>query len=245
MDPIQAAQDSERNDRLPFIAPEKIYYKYTTLDDGSIKQDLWVNWRKKGQQHGNVTPEQWSRLVKNPENEIYKVLKPYVDHFLKGETDPVNGIPLGAWPGGTPELTEALNSVNIRSVEDLARMEDHQLTKLAIPGIRDKQKHARAYLDALRGTAQVSSELAKLREQVEGLSRRNAELTALVNKEAPPEVTDQAPQVTLQPAKNKGGRPKGSTNKSNVTPLIGQAQPQPGPIGHPPLPVNELNVTTK
>jgi hypothetical protein len=36
------------------------------------------------------------------------VLKPYYDNWKAGQAAPVNGTPLAAWPGATPQLVKAL-----------------------------------------------------------------------------------------------------------------------------------------
>lgn len=179
-DVIEEIKRQEERERLPFIAPQDFWIDYEPQADGSQKAVEWVRWIKKGTSNPATTEEKVSRLAKDPTNLIWQVLKPYYDRWKEGQTSPVDGTPLAAWPGATPHLVKALDGVHIRSVEDLAMMEDSAISKVAIPGLREKQKLARSFLEAQKSTAGVSSENAKLRETVETQAKELAELRALV-----------------------------------------------------------------
>ena len=168
LDPVMVAKQSEQQARLPFIAPEEFWIDYQLQDDGTQKAIEMVRWIKKGMQTPATVVEKISRLSKTGKNgqcaPEWTVLKPYYDNWKQGQSEPINGTPLGAWPGCTPQLIKVLNSVNIRSVEDLAEMEDSAIQKIAVPALRDKQKLARTFLEAQKATAHVSKELLELRE---------------------------------------------------------------------------------
>lgn len=202
-DPITLAKQREEADRLPFIAVQEFRIEYVPQPDGSQKAVEWVAWVKKGTQNPSVTEEKVVRLSKYPDNPIWQVIEPYYVRWKKGQTDPVEGTPLAAWPGATPQLVKALEPANIRSVEDLARMEDSAIQKLAIPALRDKQKLARAYLDAQVSTSAVASENKKLREEVEFLREQMKELRAAV--ELPSDVEPAADEAPVIPRRR--GRP--------------------------------------
>jgi hypothetical protein len=184
MDPVLAAKQSEQEARLPFIAPEEFWTEHVPQGDGSFKQVEWVRWVKKGMSTPAKYVEKISRLAKNPGNPDWQVLKPYYDSWKAGQAAPVNGIPLEAWPGATPSLVKALASVNIRSIEDLAEMEDSSVQRIAIPGMREKKNQARAFLEAQKTTAGVAGELNKLRESLSARDNEIAELRALIEQHA-------------------------------------------------------------
>jgi hypothetical protein len=198
-DPVTQALDREAQERLPFIAVVEFRTDYKPQPDGSQKPIEWVSWVKKGVQGTPpITEEKISRLMKSPENPIWQVIKPYYDRWKEGQGAPIDGTPLAAWPGATPQLVKALEPANIRSVEDLARMEDSSISKLAIPHLREKQKQARAYLEAMISTSAVASENLKLRETVEAMQARMAELEgALKDMEA----EEEAPKRRGRPPK--------------------------------------------
>lgn len=187
-DPVTAAKQREEQDRLPFIYVHEFRKEYIPQQDGSQREVHIIAWGKKGLQNPSITEERADRMKKDPL--MWEVLGPVYDRWVAQESSPIDGTPLAAWPGATPQLVKALEPANIRSVQDLARMEDAQIMKLAIPGLRDKQKQARSYLDALVSTASVANENAKLREQVESQTTEIAELRkaieALAEKDAEP-----------------------------------------------------------
>jgi hypothetical protein len=166
--------------RMPFIVPKRFYVKQVQKGE-AFEQRLMVDVIKKGQQNPTVTPYIWAQLERNPENEIYQVLKPYYEKWKDGQTAPVNGLPLDAWLAD-PELIEALAKVQIRTVEDLAKLADSDLVKIGIPGLRDKQKNARTFLEARQSTAPMAAELAKARQDNERQALEIAELRAAVNQ---------------------------------------------------------------
>lgn len=199
-DPITLAQQREEADRLPFIAVQEFRIDYVPQPDGSMKPVEWVAWVKKGTQNPSVTEEKISRLMKSPDNIIWQVIEPYYKRWKQGQTDPIEGTPLAAWPGATPQLVKALEPANIRSVEDLAKMEDSAISKLSIPRLREMQKQARAFLEAQANTAPVAAENAKLREIVETQSKQIEELKQAIERWSQPE--DDAP-----PMPKRRGRP--------------------------------------
>lgn len=207
MDPVTAAQKADQEARLPFIAPELFWTDYKIGADGVTRTaEDWVRWVKKGMQTPATCVEKVSRLSKVGKDgrcsAEWIVLEPFYKNWKAGEAPPVDGTPLAAWPGATPQLVEALKPANIRSVEDLAEMEDSSIMRLAIPGLRDKQKQARAFLEAQKTTALVSGEVTKLRDENESLRRDVSELKALIEKFAIKQEEEELP------AKRGPGRPR-------------------------------------
>lgn len=199
-DTIEAVKKQERDERTPFIVPEEFWIDYEDQADGSKKPIEWVRWIKKGMQTPATVVEKISRQSRDPM--IWGVLKPYYDSWKAGQGTPISGTPLIAWPGATPQLVKALEPVNIRSIEDLAELEDSAIQRLAIPGLREKQKTARIYLDAMKTTSVVAAENAKLKDEVGFLRGELGELRALINKSV--EITADTP---AEP-KRRGRPPK-------------------------------------
>lgn len=207
MDAAQAALKSEQEARLPFIVPEEFWVDYEPQPDGSQKPVEWVRWVKKGMQNPATCVEKVSRISKVKDGNVapeWMVLKPYYEKWKAGEDAPINGTPLLAWPGATPQLVKALAPANIRSIEDLAEMEDSAIQRLAVPKLREYQKNARAYLEIQKTTFAVSGEVAKLRDDLEHQRRENAELRALIEQYAiKKEQDDPAPKRRGRPPKTE------------------------------------------
>lgn len=192
MDPVSAAKQSEEAGRLPFIAVIEFRVEYEPQPDGSMKEVEWVTWAKKGVSNPATTDEKIARLKKYPDNLIWQVIKPAYERWKAGQESPVDGTPLAAWPGATPQLVKALTPANIRSVEDLAQMEDSAISKLAIQNLRRLRQDARAFIEAQKSTAAVSGEVVKLRNENEALKARVDELIQAV--EALAEDTPEKPR---------------------------------------------------
>jgi hypothetical protein len=177
-DPIAAAKKQEETDRSPFIVIQEFWIEYDPQSDGSMKPVEFVKWAKRGVQNAATTVEKIARLQKYPDNDIWKVIRPYYEAWKAGEAAPVTGIPLEAWPGATPQLVKALAPANIRSVEDLARLEDSAIQRLAIPDLRRKQAAARSYLEARKSTAEVEADNQRLRSELDEVKALVASLMA-------------------------------------------------------------------
>jgi hypothetical protein len=203
---IAAVLKQEREERMPFIVPEEFWIDYETQADGSTRAVEWVRWVKKGMQNPATIVEKISRLSKPAKNGQvaleWQVLKSYYDSWKSGQSAPIDGTPLAAWPGATPQLVKALTPCNIRSVEDLAEMEDAAIARVSIPGLRDKQKQAKAFLEAKATTAGVSAELVELRDKLESRDREVQELRELIEKFAiKKDEADEAPKRRGRPPK--------------------------------------------
>lgn len=172
-------------DRLPNIVPLEFYEDYKPLPDGSCKAEERVKWVRRGA-IGSETSEAVHRL-KRDNGPIWQALKPFYDHWKEGKTAPIDGTPLAAWPGATPQLVKALEPHHIRSVEDLSKIEDNLMNRLGVPGIRGLKANAIAFLEAQKNTAAVAGEVAQLRELVQSQASEIEELTALVRQLTPEE----------------------------------------------------------
>jgi hypothetical protein len=196
MDPVSAAKQVEEAGRLPFISVQEFWVEYEPQIDGSMKEVEFVKWAKKGATNPATTVEKVARYKKYPDNLEWQVIKPSYERWKAGQESPIDGTPLAAWPGATPQLVKALTPANIRSVEDLAQMEDSAISKLAIQNLRRLRQDARAFLEAQKSTAQVSGEVVKLRNENEALKARVDELIKAVEALADDE-----------PEKPRRGRP--------------------------------------
>lgn len=176
-------QLSVSDERLPQVFPLNFWIEYAPQADGSIKEIEMVEYTRKGSQ-GATTPVRVEHLMRtkpgNPPDPIWTALKPYYENWKQGKAAPVDGTPLAAWPGATPQLVKALESFHIRSVEDLANLTDATLAKVPVPGIRAFRAQAKAFVDAQKTTAVVARDLAAKDKKIEELSSQIDELEELV-----------------------------------------------------------------
>jgi hypothetical protein len=187
-------------DRVPSIYPLSFFIEYDPQPDGSVKEVEKVEWARKGTTN-TTTVEKITRLSKQNKdgstNDVWLMLKPYYDRWKEGKEAPIDGTPLAAWPGASPQLVKAMEPFHIRSIEDLANLTDGTMARVNIPGIRGFRDNAKAYIAAASTTAPVAGELAALREQRANDERRISELEDLVKSLAASkgiEVTDDEPK---------------------------------------------------
>jgi len=189
--------DAEGRD-APFIFVKEFWVDYVPRG-GEYSEVEWVSWGKKGVQNPSITNERISLLKKDAGNPIWQVIKPIYEKWKEGQASPVDGTPLAAWSGVTPALRKVLEPANIRSVEDIARMEDSAIQKLGVPNLRRVQQEARAFLEAQASTAGIAAENLKLKETVEAQAKQIDELRkaveALADEETAPKKRGRPPKA--------------------------------------------------
>ena len=89
--------------------------------------------------------------------------------FKEGKEAPLSGTPLADWPTVTRSRVEELAFFHIRTVEDLAGVNDAQLQKVGM-GSREQREKARTFLEvAAKGTAPLErlvSENMRLKDEM-------------------------------------------------------------------------------
>lgn len=171
---------SNRNER-PNITPLKFWTDYRDLPGkpGEVEEVHWVEYVKKGS--NGSTNRELVRRIQKFEPAIFDVIEPYYNAWLKGQEEPVTGTPFGAWPGCNPAQAERFKSMHVRTVEDVAGMNDADMDRFGMGGrlLRDR---ARAFIEAKRGSAIVADAMAEKDKQIAELVAQVAELTATVKE---------------------------------------------------------------
>lgn len=185
-------------DRNMAIFPIEFFTEYKPQPDGSLKSFDMVTCGKRGDVNWRQGYD-INRLQKHQPPE-WTALKPYYEHWKAGKEAPVNGVPLEAWPGATPQLVKALEPYHIKTVEDLADITEQTMSAIAMPGVRGIKANARAYIDAKTSTAPIAGELSTLREENAKLKDMLADLQEQVAAMKPKR--GRPPKVTNEPADN-------------------------------------------
>lgn len=106
--------------------------------------------------------------------------------FKRGEVRAASGTPLEHWPILNTARVAELKAIGILSVDELAAVSDHTLTKMGM-GARDLREQARAFISAAKGGAGVAhlvSENAQMKEQ---LALMQSQIAAMMAANAKPE----------------------------------------------------------
>jgi hypothetical protein len=195
------------DDRRPQIIPLDFRVEYAPQADGTMKEIEVVEFTRKGSQ-GATTPMRIEHLQRtrpgSPPDPVWLALKPYYENWKAGKAAPIDGTPLAAWPGATPQLVKALEPFHIRSVEDLANLTDGSMDKVPVPGIRGFRSQAKSFVEAQRTTAVVAADLAAKDAEISDLKREMGELKELVAALAAKDgvtVVDEQPRGPGRPRK--------------------------------------------
>jgi hypothetical protein len=177
------------------IIVEKIWEDYVSDPQrpGEMKAVEKVLWAKKGQHFvtGQKTPMRISQARQDPA--IWAVVGPAYEAWKANKDAPLNGMPLEQWPGIRREFVEQLKQINIRSVEDLAGMNDAACDRFGIGAVKLRQD-AKAFVEAKKGASVVQAELVsrdqkiaeqadELRETKEMLKQMQAQLAAMQDRQ--------------------------------------------------------------
>lgn len=97
------------------------------------------------------------------------------------EEFPVDGTPLGMWPGINPDQADAFRKVGILTIEDVATMPDALMSKIPMPNVRTLKTAAGVFLDATDRAA-VADEVADQREKIANLQEQLSAAMELIGK---------------------------------------------------------------
>jgi len=113
----------------------------------------------------------------------WSMVEPAYEAWKAGRDAPIDGTPLGAWHGVTPDQVVAIQRLGIRTVEEVAAMTDSVVTKLPIPNPRELVRQAKAFLDATdRGTA--AKKVAEQDAKIEALQEQLAAAMELLEEQS-------------------------------------------------------------
>lgn len=160
------------------IAPLKFWIDYEDVQGkpGEPREVEWCQYVKKGG-NGATTNEKIARLKKSPE--LWPPLEKAYDAWKKGQEEPADGTPLAVWPGVNSAQADRLRGLHIRTVEDVAGMNDADMDRLGM-GARSLRDKAKAFVLAKQGQAQIAEAMADKDKQISALTEQVAELSASV-----------------------------------------------------------------
>lgn len=181
--PLGAYADLERQER-PSIAilGFDIVNKPVPGFPGQSKDVHKCRWAPRGDNKAENT-EYVERLKRD--RQLWPVIEPAYNAWLKGQDEPVDGTPLSAFAAINRVQAERYRSFHIRTVEDLAQINEDVMRQ--IPQARDHKALAIRFLEN-RGAVETAGKMEALARQNEMLVQQMAELRetlAAVEKRKP------------------------------------------------------------
>ncbi len=144
---------SEEEGRYVAIDVDMVTVRQIGAADSSIFEvDRWL---KQNEQEvaGGRLPREYATLYEK----AYRMWK-------SGQEIPVEGTPIKGWPPITPAQVEAIIRVGIRTVEELATMNDEAMTRIGMGGVSLKQK-AQAWIAQSQDKGAFTMEMAALKRE--------------------------------------------------------------------------------
>lgn len=111
---------------------------------------------------------------------LWKVTKGPYEAWKAGQVEPEHGTALSAWSGVTPWEADRLKPLNIRTVEDIAAMNDSDADRYGM-GAKALIAKAKAFIANKPAVAQAQ-EIEALKKQNEQMQQKMAEIMAAQNK---------------------------------------------------------------
>lgn len=108
----------------------------------------------------------------------WRQIEPAYDAFKQGREIPIDGTPLGAWAGITPEQGEVLRMSGLRTVEEVRDLTESMFSRVRLPNVRELVKQAKLFLEnsnvakAAEREAQKDAIIEELASQVAALRDR-------------------------------------------------------------------------
>ena len=171
---------------------------------GKLREVDWCAYSPIGSAQKTVLTESISRLSSvqplggkgenNPAVQMahlrWEAIRPAYEAWKAGREVPIDGTPLAAWNGISPEQAELFRMKGVRTVEGIAGLTDTHKQSMGVPGLHNMIENARRFLTAqdksavTNALAQKDAEVAALRDQLSTQSEQIAELIAMVKEKA-------------------------------------------------------------
>lgn len=175
----KAIEDKKETLRTGHYVAKNVDYVYVTMPGGrdvyGSRVDSWLA-KQEGYARKNRIKPEWLDLYKDA-----------YSRWKSGEEIPENGTPIKGWSALSPAQTETIIRAGIRTVEDLAVVNDEGLRRLGMGG-RDLANKAKSWLSTASDTgkialqnAQLEKENANLKVTVESLEEKVAILMRKVD----------------------------------------------------------------
>lgn len=95
----------------------------------------------------------------------WKAVSTAYEAWKRGQDIPLEGTPLAAWAGVTPEQAAHLRAMGIKTVEAVAEMGEGAIARLPFPNARKLPDLAKSFLSSV-GEAAKDAEMAAMRERL-------------------------------------------------------------------------------
>lgn len=115
----------------------------------------------------------------------WSMIEKAYEAWKKGHEIPVDGTPLGVWPGVNAAQVQAFQQVGLKTVEQVATMPESIMQRVPLPGVRELRKQAEAFL-AATDRSSVANQVTEQAKQIEALQEQLAAAMELLEEQSKP-----------------------------------------------------------
>jgi hypothetical protein len=175
------ANPSGVNIRVVRFYSKDVLKKVDGKETGELTTEDWVEYGPPGAIDRTCTPEAIRRLARarepGPDDsqvmrmgwDLWQTIKPQYETWKRGEELPIEGTPLSAWTGARREHVEVFKKHGLRTVEEIAGMNDAMMTRVQLPGLRELKMQAQRFL-AASDQNKVAAQLKNKDDQIAALA---------------------------------------------------------------------------
>lgn len=178
-----------------YMAKNVDYALITPAGSKDVVERVAEEWLAQIRMKASMNPPQVNLQHANHFEQIYEAWK-------KNNTLPEDGTPIKGWQVITPAEQVNILSANVRTVEDLAVLNEQGLQRIGM-GARNLQEKAKAWLKSANDHGKVTNEMAAIKVKMENQEKKIDDLTTLNARL----IND------LKAMKRPPGRPVGSGQK--------------------------------
>lgn len=172
---VRAEEDRQASvDAGHYVAKNVVFALITPPGSKDVVEKVAEEWlaQIKDKANKGEYPPEWSRHF----HAAY-------EQWKEQNTIPENGTPIIGWQLISPAMQKQVLSANVRTVEDLATLNEAGLSRIGM-GARDLQNKARAWIEEGASRGKVAAQNAALQVENEQMKERIAALEAQVNEMA-------------------------------------------------------------
>lgn len=142
---------------------------FGSADEIPREAQEWLAYQRQQVSEGRL-PDEW-----------YERYKAAYNRWKKNEEEPEEGTPIKDWPPLSPAERQNLLAMNIRTVEDLATINESGIARIGMGGHALKQKAAR-WLEAANDTGKLAERITAIEISNKRLEDQNAAQAKLIQE---------------------------------------------------------------
>lgn len=180
--------------------PMRFFNEYRTdKATGETKVIEWVVWTKPGSAGRDETEQRVKDIIGTAK---WKIFQPAYEAWKEGSEIPLEGTPLAAWAGLTPEQAECVRRAGVKTVEELADANERTIAAIRMPNARRYKDDAKRFIDS-KDQFIAAGKIEEMEKNNEAMASELEELRAQMREMNNSPKDDTSPRPRGRPPKAK------------------------------------------